>query len=344
MAKKKKELNFYDALEDNFSDFVIKSDDDPNEITGVISTGVTSLDVSLGIGGIPLGRFTEIYGPESSGKTTLSLNIARNALDLGYNVLYVDPEHGIDIKFAEEILGDFVHNKERFVLIQPKTMEQTLGVCELGIQSNNFKLIILDSIGSMAPKKVHEDGLEENNVALVARRMTIFLQRNAFDVRYNNIAFIGVNQIRDIIGSYIHVFETPGGHAWKHIASLRIELVRMMGKDGTIMKGDDKIGIQCKFVVKKSKVSPPFRAFYFPIMFEGGIDKVRDLVEFASTMGIIITSGPFYKFEDKVIGNGFNNTVEALRLDNELLDKIQKMCYNIVNTVKKETNEQVIES
>jgi protein RecA len=281
--------------------------------------------------------------------TTLSLNLSRSALDLDYNVLYVDAEQGVDIDFARSILGDLVDKKERFTLIQPRTMEQALGICEEGVRSKKFNLVVLDSIGSLAPLKVFEDDLDDSNVALLSRRMTTFLQRNSFEVRNNNVAFVGTNQVRDKIGAYIPTLETPGGHAWKHICSLRIMLTRMGGKEGLITQGEDTIGVQTKFVIKKSKVSAPFRAFYFPIMFEGGIDKVRDLVEFASTMGILV--GSYYSFEGKTLGNGFNNTVEALRKDQITLDKIQKMCYNsinsgklIVESEKETTDEQVFEA
>lgn len=333
-------------LDDNFAEFLIKDDD---KIAGVIPTGVTSLDVSLGIGGIPLGRQTEIFGPESVGKTTLCLNIVKNALDMNYNTLYVDPEQGVDKDFARGIIGDFIDDRDRFVLLQPKTMEQSLGICEAGVRSKNFNLVILDSIGSMAPQKVFDDELDDANVGLLSRRLTTFLQRNGFEIRYNKVAFIGTNQVRDKIGAYVPTLETPGGHAWKHLASVRIMLTRMGGKDGVITQGEETIGVQTKFVVKKSKVSAPFRAFYFPIMFKGGIDKVRDLVEFASTMGILV--GSYYSFEGKTIANGFNNTVDALRKDPITLDKIQKMCYNSINqsnvimeTERETTDEQVIES
>jgi len=223
-----------------------------------------------------------------------------------------------------------------------------LGICEEGVRAKKFNLVVLDSIGSLAPQKVFDDDLDDANVGLLSRRLTTFIQRNSFEVRNNNVAFVGTNQVRDKIGAYVPTLETPGGHAWKHICSLRIMLTKMGGKEGVITQGEETIGIQTKFVIKKSKVSAPFRAFYFPIMFEGGIDKVRDLVEFASTMGILV--GSYYSFEGKTIGNGFNNTVEALRKDPELLDKIQKVCYNSIQGAKliveseKETDEQVIES
>jgi recombination protein RecA len=341
VPKKKKTIDFYEILEDNFSEFVVKTDDNDPKISGVIPTGVTSLDVSIGIGGIPLNRLTEIYGGWSCGKTTLDLNIVKNALDLGYNALYVDPEQGVDVPFARGIIGDLVDNKDRFVLTQPRTMEQSLGLCEAGIRSKNFNLVILDSIGSMAPQKVFDDELDDANVAILARRMNVFLERNAFEVKYNNIAFVGINQVRDVIGAYVHTTESPGGWQWKHITSLRIELTKMGGKEGVIMQGEEKIGIQTKFVIKKSKVSAPFRAFYFPIMFKGGIDKVRDLVEFASTMGILV--GSYYSFEGKTTANGFNNTVEAIRQDPELFKRIVEKCYGSINVgiVEEETIDEL---
>jgi len=329
--KKKTELDFYELMEQDFSDFVTYTDrDDPNKIAGIVSTGVPSLDVSIGIGGIPLGRFTEIYGPESSGKTTLALNVVKNAILAGYNVLYVDPEQGIDIEFARSIAGDLIDDLQRFVLMQPNTMEETLGIAEAGVQSGHFNLVILDSIGAMAPKKVQEKELEDNTMGLLAKRMTIFLQRNAFPVRYGDVAFLGINQVRDKI-SFFGGLETPGGHAWKHLCSLRIELRKLSGSAGNISVGDDIVGINTKFLIKKSKVGAPYRSFYFPIMFDIGIDKPRDLVDFATTLGVIIKKGSFYTFEDETIGQGKDATIEKLRNNSELLDKIEKMCYNTVN-------------
>ena len=164
MPKKKKadQVDFYDLIEENFSDFVTYTDkDDPNKIAGIISTGVPSLDVSIGIGGVPLGRFCEIYGPESSGKTTLALNIVKNALLADYNILYIDSEQGIDIEFAKAIAGEGIDDLKRFVLMQPNTMEESLGIAEAGVISGHFNLIVLDSIGSMSPKKVQEKELED---------------------------------------------------------------------------------------------------------------------------------------------------------------------------------------
>lgn len=336
--KPKVKQTFNELLEGDFSDYYIDAENDSNEIIDVIPTGSVSLDVSIGIGGIPLGRFTEIYGPESSGKTTLVLALAKNALDRGYNVLYVDPEQGVGLGIAKRVIGDIVENPERFILIQPETMEQALGICEAAVESGDFSLIILDSIGSMSPQKVKVDALEDANVSLLARRLTTWLQRNAFKVRYNQIAFVGVNQVRDAIGSYVKYLETPGGHYWKHITSLRIQL----NKVDDIKKDEDKIGIQTKFVVKKSKVGPPMRSWYFPIMFADDyawIDKTRDVVEFAKNMGVIVCEdkhGSYYYFDGQSVANGFEKTVEALRDNKELLDKVENACYNLVRSKRKE--------
>jgi len=325
MTKRKaktEEVDFYKTVDELFSEYIVK-DDEP--VMGIIPTSSTSLNVATGVGGIPLGRFTEIYGAEAVGKTTLALETVKNALEMGYNVLYVDPEQGVDKEFARRFVGDLVDNKERFFHAKPKTMEQALNFCELGIKSGKFQLVVLDSIGGMSPKKVHDDKLEDDNVALVARRLGVFLDRNQFDVRYNHVAFIGINQIRDRVGSYIKFPERPGGHKWKHIISLAIEL----RKSENLKEGDNIIGIQSAFVIRKSKISPPFRSFYFPIIFDKGIDTERDTAEFARVMGIVNRAGPYYYFEEQQIGNGFNDLVNTLMNDKELLDKITKRCYNV---------------
>lgn len=320
----KKARTFDELLEEEFSDLLPIKVEEGGEPINSISTGSLALDISTGIGGIPLGKFTEMFGPESSGKTTIALEICNNAIYLGHRVLYLDQENTLDLDYASRIVKDF--NSDKFVLLQPKLMEDTIKVAELAINSGDFNLIVLDSIGALAPKKVIEDELTDSNVALLSRFLTTFLQRNAFNVRRNGVAFLGVNQVRDKIGAYISSYETPGGHAWKHITSLRIQL----GRATDIEQEEVKIGINSRFTIKKNKLAPPNRTYTIPIIFGKGIDRMRDVIDFATMLGVMDKGGPYYKFEGETLASGMNKTIEYLVNNKEVLDKIVKACYNSI--------------
>lgn len=332
---KKTSRDFNSVIGEDFQNLFVSVEEEVTDEVKAISTGSLSLDVSTGIGGIPLGRFTELYGPEGSGKTTLALEICNNAINLGHRVSYLDPENTLDISYAKRIINNL--NNETFTLIQPETMEETLMIAELAIKEGDFNLIVLDSIGSLAPKKVKEDDLTDANVALLSRLLTTFLQRNAYGVRKSNLAFLGINQVRDKIGAYMSTYETPGGHSWKHITSLRIQL----SKGIDIEQGDEKIGINTRFVVKKNKLAPPNRAFTIPIIYGKGVDRLRDVISFSSMLGILEKGGPYYKFDGETLASGVNKTIEYLEEHPETLDKLIKACYNSVNNknVREEIDE-----
>jgi len=322
---KAEELDFLKMIESKIEDLSVVDDEKIRKPTDVVKTGSLSIDISTGIGGIPKGRFTEFFGSESGGKTTLALSVCNQAIKNGDRVLYIDAENTLDYDYIGTVVKNYT--EELFNLLQPKTMEDALFIAEEGIRSGKFGLIILDSIGGMAPKKVMDDELTDANVALLSRIMTTFVQRNAYMIRENNTAFIGINQVRDKIGSYFGGFETPGGHAWKHILSLRIQLSRI----SDITKGDEIIGILSKFVVKKNKLAPPFRSFTVPIIFGEGVDTIRDIVEFSSNLGIIGKRGSYYVFDNETLDLGMAKTIEHLKQNPEKLDKIVTMCYTAIN-------------
>jgi recombination protein RecA len=325
---------FKDLVGDKFGDLLEIS---AKELK-FIPTGALSLDVSIGRGGIPRGRFTEIYGPEASGKTHLCLNIAKQVLKTGEKVLYVDPEHGVDHDLLDSIVGNF--DSGLFEHYKPGTAEESLEVCELGIASKEFALVVLDSIGSLAPKKEKDDDLTDANVGLLSRLLTKFSRRNGDIVHRSDTAFIGVNQVRDKIGAYIATLETPGGHTWKHLLSLRIFLNRATDiEQGT---NDEKkiIGINTRFTIKKNKLAPPFRSFTIPIMFGKGIDEFRDFVQFATYLGVLQTRGSYYTFEGETLGQGLVKTMAKLQDDKLTLDKIKEICYNVIIKTKVEQEEE----
>ncbi len=311
----KQDVSFLDYIVDKYgSNFIVE---DSVEKLDFIPTGSPSLDFSIGIGGIPVGRFSEIDGPESVGKSTLALSIANNCIKQGNKVLYVDVENTMDYNYIRSLIdADFTI--DNILLVRPDTAEQAFEISEKGILSNEFKLIIFDSIGGLAPQKEKEDEFTDANVALVSRLLSKFLRRTSFAVRANNVAFLFLNQVRDNIGSYTHGYTLPGGHALKHFCSLMIS----MTKGEQIKFGDEIVGTISKFSIKKNKVAPPFRSFFIPIMFGKGVDTYRDLVEFGITMGILQKGGAYIKYQDETIGKGMVNTIENLSNDENLTNKI----------------------
>lgn len=315
---------FLDDIVEKFGKAVLLEE---SEDINFIKTGSYALDFAIG-GGIPIGRITEIYGPEGSGKTTLSLNIARNAMKKGLNTCYIDVENMLDYGAIESMLGEPI-DRRNLVILQPDTAEDSFIMAEKAINSGLFGLVIFDSIGMLAPKKEkYEDEFEDSNYALIARMLSKFIRRNSYSIRKNNVAFIFINQVRDLIGSYVKAYSTPGGHAVKHAASVIITLAK--GDD--IKQGSDILGINVKFTIKKNKLSSPFRTFYFPIYFGKGIDSERDLMSFGEYVGIIQRSGTMYKFGDVTLGRGMNASCLYLKEHPEILDKIEKALYNVDET------------
>lgn len=297
-----------------------------NDVVDAISTGCLSLDVSIGIGGIPRGKITEIFGSEGSGKTTIAMSIVKECLALGQKALYVDAENLLDYGLLKDMVGESF-NKEQLVILNPATAEDAFRMLEMGISSGNFSLIILDSVGSLAPKKEQEDEFEDANVALLARMVTKFLRRNSYTVKENNVALVLLNQVRDKVGSYMGGFETPGGHALKHFTSLRIALSR--GQE--LKVANETVGISTKFVIKKNKLSAPFRSYTIPIVFGKGLDKFSDLVDFATMLGVIKKRGSFYKFEEESLGQGKISAGGYLKEHPEIVSKISEQVYDSIN-------------
>jgi len=320
MARNKIYNEFLDLIEDKYGDMVVAKDED----VSVIPTGSLSMDISLGIGGIPLRRFTEIYGPESSGKSSLALMICKGALNLGYKVLYIDTEHTMDLHYAKTIIGEF--DGEDFVIAQPKTAEDALQLAEYAVQSYHYQLIILDSVGALVTEKELSDELTDKQVAELARLMTSFIHRMNYEIRTRDIAFVFLNQVRATIGSnsFFATYSTPGGYSLKHNCSIRIQL-----STGTKLKvGEDIIGISLNFLIKKNKLSPPFRSFTSPLIFGKGIDSEWDALDFALKIGVVDRVGKaVYKFDGTQLGSvGKNSAIQFLRENPDILDMIRERC------------------
>jgi recombination protein RecA len=326
--------NIVDKLKKKYEHILL--DREIDDIVETISTGSLSLDVSTGVGGIPKRRVTTVYGAESSGKTTLCLEVAKNAILGGDNVAYIDVEQGLDYNYVETLVGKF--DMDKLLIAQPETSEEALGLVEvlihgdkkLGIEPGQYKLIIIDSVAALAPEIEKEKELTDHNVALTARTLTSFFRRNVYDLRKNNVALLFVNQVRAKIGSYIRGYELPGGHALKHYSSMII----FLSAGQKIKQGDNIIGMQCKFTIKKNKLSPPFRSFDFPLMFGEGIDYHRDLISFADEMGILRKRAAYYYYGDTQLGQGIEKSIAALKEQPELEKEIKEKCLSNINKTK----------
>lgn len=326
---------FIDKVVEDFGDAVLIGKDEKIE---PISTGCLSLDASIGIGGIPKGRITTIWGAEGSGKTTLALSVARTALHNGEKVLYVDVENMLDMGLVESIIGEKLP-EGKFIILTPDTAEDALAMTDEGISSGEFALVILDSVGALAPREEKEKRFDKDSMTLTSRLVARFIRISAFNMAKNKVAVLVVNQVRDKIGSYVKMYDTPGGHALKHAAAVVISL----SKSKEIKAGEKAIGILSQFVIKKNKVAPPFRSYFIPITFGKGIDFLADTVNFCEMLGVIKKNGSYYNFEDEKLGQGLVNASKYLEEHSDTLDKIKERVYNIVESQKVVLEEELEE-
>jgi recombination protein RecA len=285
----------------------------------VIPTGSLALDIALGVGGIPRGRLTELYGQEAVGKTTLCYHILSEAQKQNLNVLFVDMENAVDLSYARDIGVDV----DNVYWNQPLSMEEALGVVGAGIKSGVFGLIILDSIGSLAPIKEMEDTEEKANVALVARALAKFFRIHNHDIRENNVAVLFTNQIRDKIGSFYATTTTPGGHAKNHARSVAMS----MRRNGDIKDGKSNIGFTAEVDIKKNKLASPFKTASLDIIYGKGIDAYRDMVEVAKNLGVVTLKGSYYVYIDESLGQGKDNAAETLRNNPTMVESVRNECF-----------------
>jgi recombination protein RecA len=290
-----------------------------------VSLGSLSLDVATGIGGIPKGRFTEIYGPEGTGKTTLALQAAMNEVQNGNNVLYIDAENLLSYGVISSMFGGVTVDKGKLILLQPKTAEEGFMIVEDALNELDFSLIVIDSLAAMLPGEEARKEFDESSMMVMPRLLSHFLKRNQGVVNKKNTAVLLLNQVRDKVGSYTGGYTSPGGHALKHHTALIIALY----KGGEIKNADRKVGVNTKFNVVKNKMNVPFVSWEFPIIFGTGVDYHLDTVLFAEGCGVVSRSGAFYKFGDITLGQGSANAADYLRENKEVLDKIVEKVYNI---------------
>ena len=332
MAKKKVEAqSFLELLRQDYGKAIVDIYNEDAIVIDTIPTGSLALDASIGIGGVPQGRFTVIWGSEGSGKSTLVCNIAKEAILQDKKVLYIDVENMLDIEYTERIVGTIDTNK--LVIVQPNTAEDSLNIALKAFESGEFKLVIIDSIGALSPQKEQEDELVDVGVAAISRLLARFLRKARLSVRENNVAVVFINQVRDNIGAYMGGYSMPGGHALKHFASLIIFLSKIQD----IKKADEVIGITVKFVIKKNKLAPPFKSSTFPMKFGMGVDKFEDMLDFAVFLGVITRAGPYYKFNDIQLGKGVLESTDFISKNPELQQKIRERVLSLVQVNKNES-------
>jgi recombination protein RecA len=293
----------------------------------VISTGSLTLDLALGVGGVPRGRVVEIFGPEASGKTTLTLHIIASAQKSGGTAAFVDAEHALDPDYAK-LLGV---NLDNLLVNQPDTGEQALEITELLIRSNAVDVIVIDSVAALVPKAEIEGEMGDTHIALQARLMSQALRKLTAVISKSKTCLIFINQIRHKIGVMFGNPETtPGGRALKFYSSVRIDIRRI----GSIKDGDRIIGNRVRASIAKNKVSPPFRKAEFDIMFNCGISKAGDIVDLGVDNQIIEKSGTWFSYGNIRLGQGRENTKQFINQKPELLQEIEQAIIKKLETAK----------
>ena len=281
----------------------------------VISTGCLSLDVALGVGGIPKGRVVEIYGPESSGKTTLALHIVAEAQKAGGFAAFIDAEHAVDPEYSKR-LGV---NTEELLISQPDTGEQALEICETLVRSGALDMIVIDSVAALVPRAELEGDMGDSHMGLQARLMSQALRKLTGTVSRSNTTVIFINQIREKIGVMFGNPETtPGGRALKFYSSVRLEIRRIT----TIKDGTEMVGSRVRVKVVKNKVAPPFKKSEFDIMYGQGISYVGDIIDLAVEGNIVEKTGAWYSYDDMKIGQGRENAKSFLTENPDILDAV----------------------
>ena len=282
-----------------------------------IPTGSLGLDIALGIGGLPKGRVVEIYGPESSGKTTLTLEVIAQCQKLGGTAAFIDAEHALDPIYAEK-LGV---NVEELLISQPDTGEQALEVADIMVHSGGIDMLVIDSVAALVPKAEIEGEMGDTHIGLQARLMSQALRKITANVNRSNTLVIFINQIRYKIGVMFGSPETTsGGNALKFYASVRLDIRRI----GTVKEGDEVVGNETRVKVVKNKVSPPFKQAEFQIIYNKGINRLGELLDRGSDLGIVEKSGSWYSLEGEKIGQGKAKAVEFLQENPKIAEKIEK--------------------
>jgi recombination protein RecA len=292
--------------------------DKPHEKIPAISTGSLGLDIALGIGGLPKGRIVEIYGPESSGKTTLTLQVIAECQKSGGTCAFIDAEHALDPVYAEH-LGV---NTDNLLVSQPDTGEQALEICDMVVRSGAVDVVVIDSVAALTPKAEIEGEMGDHHVGLQARLMSQALRKMAGNIKQSNTLVIFINQIRMKIGVMFGSPETTtGGNALKFYASVRLDIRRT----GAIKEGEEVIGNETRVKVIKNKIAPPFRQAEFQILYGTGIYHMGEVLDIGVKLGLVDKAGAWYSYNGDRIGQGKKNAALFLEENRETADAIEKL-------------------
>ncbi len=281
-----------------------------------VSTGSLGLDVALGIGGLPRGRVVEIYGPESSGKTTLTLSVIAQMQKIGGTAAFIDAEHALDPQYAQK-LGV---NVSELLISQPDTGEQALEIADMLVRSGAVDVVVIDSVAALTPKAEIEGEMGDSHMGLQARLMSQALRKLTANIKRTNTLVIFINQIRMKIGVMFGSPETTtGGNALKFYASVRLDIRRI----GAIKRGDEVVGSETRVKVVKNKVSPPFKEAIFDILYGEGVSREGEIIEMGVAQKFVDKSGAWYAYQGEKIGQGKDNAREYLRSHPEIAQEIE---------------------
>ncbi|KWZ76419.1 recombinase RecA [Anaerococcus tetradius] len=302
---------------------IMKMGDAPRVSVSAIPTGAVNLDIALGIGGIPRGRVIEIFGPESSGKTTLALHIVAEDQKQDQTCAFIDAEHALDAEYAENLGVDI----DNLILSQPDTGEQGLDIAESLVRSGAVDLIVIDSVAALVPRAEIEGEMGDSHVGLQARLMSQALRRLTGVIAKSNTTVIFINQLREKVGVLFGSPETtPGGRALKFYSSVRLDIRRIK----TITQGDDSIGSRTRVKVVKNKVAPPFKVVEFDIMYGKGISKSGVLLDTAVDLNIVDKAGSWFSYKDEKLGQGRENVKDYLEANPEIMAQIDSDVRNTI--------------
>ncbi len=300
-----------------------------------ISTGSLGLDIALGIGGLPKGRIIEIYGPESSGKTTLALHAIAEAQKAGGTCAFVDAEHALDPVYARKLGVD----TDNLVISQPDAGEQALEIADTLVRSGAIDVLVVDSVAALVPKAELEGDMGDSHMGLQARLMSQALRKLTGSVSKTNCMVIFINQIRQKIGIMFGNPETTtGGNALKFYASVRLDIRRI----GSLKDREEVVGNQTRVKVVKNKMAPPFKVVEFDIMYGEGISKTGELIDLAVKAEIMEKSGSWYSYKDQRIGQGRENTRQFLKDNPKIAEEIEKTIRQNIGVVNQEMSESSI--
>ncbi|WP_177420270.1 recombinase RecA [endosymbiont of Lamellibrachia barhami] len=304
---------------------------------GVISTGSLNLDIALGVGGLPKGRVVEIYGPESSGKTTLALQVVAEAQKQGGTCAFIDAEHALDPDYAGKMGVDV----DELLVSQPDTGEQALEITDMLVRSGAVDVVVIDSVAALTPKAEIEGEMGDTHVGLQARLMSQALRKLTANIKRTNCLVIFINQIRIKIGVMFGNPETTtGGNALKFYASVRLDIRRI----GAIKKGDEIVGNETKVKVVKNKVAPPFKLAHFEILYGEGISREGEIIDLGVKQNLIDKAGAWYSYNGDRIGQGKENVRQFLKDNPDIADHVEERIRNELLPQERETEIKVVEA